>query len=262
MLLGVVLLYVGAVLAVNGIWLIGQARAAVVASREASAMDRAAAAVGGRAPRATYGGGTEAPASAAAAQELGGEVVEVPPGRAAAEAAPFFIQNREVAVLNIFTAFIGVVAAIIYIVIGATATIPGPTNPIAALNIRGGAFILLFAFTYLWVAFNQYLNAGGRGFGWYCLFVAITAVPAGVFIFTGTGRGGLPLTTAWIWLGVNWFAWAVLWALFFAVLALDRPLSRVAVPLAYITGGLAIVIGIGTCWALGFGLLEGKLSFI
>jgi putative amide transporter protein len=261
MLLGVVLLYVGAVLAVNGIWLVGQARAAVVASREASAMDRATAAVGGRAARATYGGGAAEPSDTAAAQELGGEVVVEPPGKRA-EAAPFFIQNREVAVLNIFTAFVGIVGAIIYIVVGATATVPGPTNPVAALNIRGGAFILLFAFTYLWVASNQYLNAGGRAFGWYCLFVAITAVPAGIFIFSGTGRGGLPLNTAWIWLGVDWFAWAVLWALFFAVLALDRALSRVAVPLAYITGALAIAEGIGTSWALAFALLEGKLSFL
>jgi hypothetical protein len=260
MLLGVVLLYVGAVLAINGIWLIGQARAAVAASREASAMDRATATVGGRAATATYGGGGTAAADVAAAQELGGEVVAEPPGRRA-QAAPIFIQNREIAVINIFTGFVGVVIAIISIVIGITATVPPPANPIAALNVRGGALILLFAFTYLWVAFNQYLNAGGRAFGWYCLFVAITAVPTGVFIFTGTGRAGLPLNTTWIWLGVDWFAWALLWALFFVVLTLDRPLSRVAVPLAYITGGLAFAEGVGTSWALGYAILQTKLNF-
>ena len=41
MLLGVVLLYVGAVLVVNGIWLIGQARAASAAAGPATATDRA-----------------------------------------------------------------------------------------------------------------------------------------------------------------------------------------------------------------------------
>jgi putative amide transporter protein len=255
MLLGVVLLYVGAVLVVNGIWLVGQARAAVVASREASVRETTTATV-------TYGGGagaarTEYPAATAAAQELGGGVVEAPPG-AAARTTPFFIQNREVAVINIFTGFIGVVIAIIYLAVGATATLPA----VALVNIRAGGFILLFAFTYLWVASNQYLNAGGRAFGWYCLFVAVTAVPAGVFIFTGTGRAGLPLNTTWTWLGVDWFAWAVLWAMFFAVLALDRPLSRVAVPLAYATGALALIEGVGTSWALGFAILEGKLNFV
>jgi hypothetical protein len=62
MLLGVVLLYVGVVLIVNGIWLIGQARVTAV-----------------------------------------GE---------AGETHPTFIQNREVSVLNLFTGFVGVVAAV------------------------------------------------------------------------------------------------------------------------------------------------------
>ena len=62
--------------------------------------------------------------------------------------------------------------------------------------MRGGGFILLFAFTYLWVAFNQFLDAGGHAFGWYCLFVAITAIPAG--IYTLQNAGGNP---ALVWLG-------------------------------------------------------------
>jgi hypothetical protein len=254
MLLGVVLLYVGAVLVINGIWLIGAAYAAVVASRE-PAMDTQAARARVR-TTASYGG----EAAAVGAEELGGAVVEEPPAERA-KASPIFIQNREIAVINIFTGFIGVVIAIIAIVVGATASVPAVASGAALGSVRLGAFILLFAFTYLWVAFNQYLNAGGRAFGWYCLFVAITAVPAGIFIFTGSGRGGLPLNTTWIWVGVDWFAWALLWALFFAVLALDRPLSRIAVPLGIFTGGLAIAEGVGTSWALAFAILEGKLTF-
>ena len=213
-------------------------------------------AVGARVRTATYGG--EAPA--VGAEELGGAVVEEPPG-VRAQAAPIFIQNREVAVINIFTGFIGVAVALTYIVVGATASLPAVATGVALGNVRAGAFILLFAFTYLWVAFNQYLNAGGRAFGWYCLFVAITAVPAGIFIFTGTGRGGLPLNTTWTWLGVNWFAWALLWAMFFAVLALDRALSKWAIPLGIATGLVAIIEGVGTSWALAFAILEGKLNF-
>ena len=64
------------------------------------------------------------------------------------------IQNREVTVLNIFTGFVGVVIALILLVQG------GSRNDLA--SARGAGFILLFAFTYLWVAFNQFLDAGGR----------------------------------------------------------------------------------------------------
>src|SRR5919108_4751563 len=127
MLLRVVLLYVGAVLVVNGIWLLGQAR--VAAAGEA--------------------------------------------GAAAAEAHPTFIDNREIAVLNLFTGFVGVVAAVTLMIQG------NRDEDLGA--IRAAGYILLFAFTYLWVAANNFLNAGGRAFGWYCLFVALTAVPAGVY---------------------------------------------------------------------------------
>ena len=134
MLLGVVLLYVGAVLAINGIWLVGQARAARVAP-------------------ATAGGPSEA---------AGGH--------------PTFIENREIAILNIFTGVIGLVAAITLVVQGNQAE--------DLASIRAAGYILLFAFTYLWVAYNQFAAAGGHAFGWYCLFVAITAVAAGIYTFS------------------------------------------------------------------------------
>ena len=235
MMLGVVLLYVGVVLIVNGIWLIGQARAADVASQMPAMETAGVGSVGGR-------GLAE---EAAAGQELGGERVVAAP-RLSGEASPLFIQNREVSIINIFTGFIGVVIAIIYIVLGATARIPALGLP----SVRGGGFILLFAFTYLWVAYNQYANAGGRALGWYSAFVAVTAIVFGVYTVQTTPDSN----TADLWLAGNWFAWSILWALFFALLALDRPIAR-------ITGWVAIVIGIGTCWALAIALLWGKLAF-
>jgi hypothetical protein len=195
MLLGVVLLYVGAVLVINGIWLIGQARVA-------------------------------------SAGEAGAQ---------AAEAHPFFIQGREVAVINTFTGFVGVVAAV-------TLMVQGNGDEDLA-SIRGGGFVLLFAFTYLWVAANGFLNAGGRAFGWYCLFVAITAVPAGIYTLNNAAGND-----ASIYLGICWFAWAVLWALFFALLALDRPIARIA-------GAVAIVEGIATAWVFGMLLLLDQIAF-
>jgi putative amide transporter protein len=194
-MLGVVLLYVGAVLVINGIWLIGQAR--VAAAGEA--------------------------------------------GATAAESHPFFIQGREVAVINVFTGFVGVVAAVTFMVQG------NRDDDIA--EIRSGGLILLFAFTYLWVAANGFLNAGGRAFGWYCLFVAVTAIPAAIYTFNNANGND-----ASIYLGIDWIAWAVLWALFFVLLALDRPIAR-------ITGALAIVEGIGTAWVFGLLLLLEQISF-
>lgn len=195
MLLGVVLLYVGAVLVVNGIWLLGQARASAAGEG----------------------------------------------GSAAAEGHPFFIQNREITVLNMFTGFVGVTAAV-------TLMIQGNRDEDLA-SIRGAAYILLFAFTYLWVAANNFLNAGGRAFGWYCLFVAITAIPAGIFTFDNANGND-----ASIYLGIDWFAWAILWFMFFLLLALDRPIARA-------TGALAVLEGIGTAWVLGILLLEDQLAF-
>lgn len=200
MLLAVVLLYVGAVLAVNGIWLLGQARAA---GREV----------------------TEAGAA----------------GEAAVTGHPTFIENREVAILNIFTGFIGVVAAVTFVVQG--------TLDEELASIRAAGYILLFAFTYLWVAANQFLGARGHAFGWYCLFVAITAVYAGIYTFVNADGN-----SAAIYLGVDWLAWAVLWFLFWVLLSLERPIAR-------FTGWMAILVGIGTSWVFGLLLLEDVLAF-
>jgi putative amide transporter protein len=209
MVLAVVLLYVGAVLVVNGIWLVGQARAA-------TALTPVAASVGGR--------GAEPPAAAA---EL--------------ESHPTFMQNREVAVMNFFTGVLGAILAL-------TLLIQGNAKGDLA-SMRGGGFIFLFAFTYLYVAINQFLDEGGHAFGWYCLFVAITAVPAGIYTLSNTGG-----RDAGVWLGLDWFVWAVLWFMFFLLLALDRPIAR-------ITGIATVLVGIGTAWVLGFLVLIEKLSF-
>jgi putative amide transporter protein len=233
---GVVLLFVGAVLIVNGIWLIGQARAAAEAART-PAMETAG--VGST----TRGGGYAG--DAAAGQELGGEQVAAPPPRGA-EAHPFFIQNREVAILNIFTGFIGLAIAVTFIVDGNLARVPA----VGLVSIRNGGAILLFAFTYLWVAYNQYANAGGRGLGWYSAFVAVTAIVFGVYSVQTTPDSN----TADLWLAANWFAWAILWAMFFALLTLELPIAR-------ITGWVTVLIGIGTSWALAIALLWGKLAF-
>jgi len=236
-MLGVVLLYVGVVLIVNGIWLVGQARAAAIASRAPAMETTAVGSTVGRGP-SVYAG------EAAAGQELGGEVVAAPPPRG--EDHPLFIQNREVAILNIFTGVIGFAIALTFIVVGNSARLPA----VGLGSIQAGGVILLFAFTYLWVAYNQYANAGGRALGWYSLFVAITAIVFGVYTVQATPG----TNTADLWLAGNWFAWAVLWAMFWLLLSLERPIAT-------ITGWVAILEGAGTAWALAIALLWGKLAF-
>lgn len=215
MLLGIVLLYVGAVLVVNGIWLIGTARVAELQAAGAGAGEPAGASAGGR--RAT-----------ASAQ-------------AAIESHPTFIHGREVAVINFFTGLIGFAVAV-------TLLVQGNENDDLGFVATSG-FVLLFAFTYLWVAVNQFLDVGARGLGWYSLFVAVTAVPTAFYTFDDAGGNA-----ATIWLGIDWLAWAVLWAMFFVLLALERPIAR-------LTGYVAIVEGIGTAWILGYLLLQGSLEF-
>jgi hypothetical protein len=207
MLLGIVLLYVGAVLFVNGIWLIGSASAEPM------------------------------PDEALARGESGTTAV-----MAKRRPNPISISNTEVAILNVFTGFVGVVAA-------TTLGVLSQTRDDVSLA-RSGGFILLFAFTYLWVAFNQWVpRTDGHAFGWYCLFVAITAVPAGIYVLKDAAGN-----TASIWLGADWFAWAVLWFLFFLLLTLELPIAR-------FTGVIAALEGIGTAWVFGFALLEKSISF-
>lgn len=207
MLLAVMLLYVGAVLVVNGIWLIGQARAAE---------------------------GARQPAKAAGDREAA-------PPALAVEEHPSFMQGREVAVMNLFTGFVGVAVAVTLLLQAASEA--------DLASARAAGYILLFAFTYLWVAYNQYVNAGSHAFGWYCLFVAITAVPAGISTFAAANGNA-----ALIYLGFCWFAWAILWFLFWLLLAMERPIAK-------LTGGLAILEGIGTAWVFGILLLEGVIAF-
>ncbi|WP_448953265.1 AmiS/UreI family transporter [Labrys neptuniae] len=147
------------------------------------------------------------------------------------------VGDREVIFINLFTGFVTVCVAF-YSAFG-----PGADGA----SIKGGALTLLFSATYLWVAFNRIHNADGRGLGWFCLFVAITAVPVAVQTLAGASNGSA------IWLGLNWAAWAVLWFTFFLLLALQRPIGRQA-------GYLCVVVGIATAWLPGFLILNGHLA--
>jgi hypothetical protein len=107
------------------------------------------------------------------------------------------IDDREIAVINVASGFITLCVALY--------SAFGPNSD--ATSIRAAALTLLFSTTYLWVAYNRYVNVDGRGLGWFSLFVAITAAPVAIQTF-GSAQNGVDL-----WMALNWVAWAVLCAL-------------------------------------------------
>lgn len=146
------------------------------------------------------------------------------------------IQDREIVVINIVS---GVVTLSV-----AMASIFGDGADLA--TVKAGALTLLFTTTYLWVAYNRIVAVDGRGLGWFSLFVSVTAVPVALQSFAGIG------SALDLWMAVNWSAWAVLWFMYFLLLALGRPILQT-------TGMVTLLMGIGTGWIPGFLLLEGVL---
>lgn len=147
------------------------------------------------------------------------------------------VSDEEVGVINLFVGIVTFLAAIVTALRGGA----------ALTDIGFGALVLLFSFTYIWVGVNRFLRADGRGLGWYCLFVAITAVPIGVALLLDAG------TTWQYWLGLNWLAWAVLWFLYWVLLVT----KRVGVQLV---GAVTVVVAIATAWLPAFLLLQGYMA--
>ncbi|MCB1807850.1 MAG: AmiS/UreI family transporter [Candidatus Competibacteraceae bacterium] len=147
------------------------------------------------------------------------------------------IGDKEIAVINVFVGGLTMAVALF--------SAFGPEAD--AASIKAGALTLLFTFTYLWVAWNRWNGADGRGLGWFSLFVAITIIP--VSLDTLANAQG-----TWdVWFGLCWAAWAVLWFMFFLLLALQKPIAR-------LTGGVTVLEGILTGWLPGYLLLDGIMG--
>ncbi len=146
------------------------------------------------------------------------------------------ISEREITVINLFTGGLTLLVSL-KLAFGEGAD---------AVSIKNAALSLLFSLTYLWVAFNRLTGADGRGLGWFSLFVAITAVPVTIDTLRTASS-----TWDW-WLGLSWGAWALLWLMFFLLLALNKPILRQ-------TAVFAIGQGVLTAWLPGYLLLTGAL---
>ena len=109
-------------------------------------------------------------------------------------------------------------------------------------NPFGMAQVLLFAFTYLILAWNALTGTTDyRAFGWYCGFVTVMALPTSLVNYGQDAP----------WFGTFWLSWAILWYFFFLMFGLGVNLSPRFV------GGSAVAVGIGTVMVPGFLLTSG-----
>jgi hypothetical protein len=137
------------------------------------------------------------------------------------------------AVLNLLTGILTLLINVTIFVVNAN----GSGDP--ALYYSAGTG-LLFSFTYLYVGAVNMFGLDGRALGWYCLFVAITALPSSYLAFGSDYRFGI------IWLG-----WAFLWFVYFLLLALQKEIVKFA-------GYATLVVAVTTAWIPGYLLLIGK----
>jgi hypothetical protein len=137
------------------------------------------------------------------------------------------------AVLNFLTGILTLLINVTIFVVNAN----GTADP--ALYYSAGTG-LLFSFTYLYVGAVNMFSLDGRALGWYCLFVAITALPSSYLAFGSDYRFGI------IWLG-----WAFLWFVYFLLLALKMEITKFA-------GYATLAIAVTTAWIPGYLLLAER----
>jgi len=147
------------------------------------------------------------------------------------------IQDREIVVINLISGAVAV-GVVIH-----DAFAPGATQG----SIGAAAITLLFGTTYLWVAWNRLNAVDGRGLGWFSLFVSITLLPV-IAQSIGAAQG----LFGW-WMALNWVIWAVLWFMYFLLLAGGRPILRQ-------TAAMTLTAGVITGWVPGMMILNGALQ--
>ncbi|MDQ0757276.1 AmiS/UreI family transporter [Arthrobacter sp. B3I4] len=112
--------------------------------------------------------------------------------------------------------------------------------------LLGAAGIVLFGITYLYVGLNAVLSLESAGVGWFCALVAVLAV-----FYSAANFGTDPF------LSVLWLSWAVLWFLFFLILAGGRSsLSAFTGWAVLLTGQLTTTVpallGLSGAWPAGW----------
>jgi hypothetical protein len=145
-----------------------------------------------------------------------------------------FLGKADAKGVAVFNLFVGGLQTAIPFYLIATAHTPD--------DILAAAGIFLFGFTYLYVGIVTLAGFESDGIGWYSLWVAVLATGFGlteIIKFNDTPTGLL------------WLQWAVLWSVFWVVLALG--VARLTAP----AGWLTLILSLTTCTIPGFLLLLG-----
>ena len=111
-------------------------------------------------------------------------------------------------------------------------------------EILAAAGVFMFGFTYLYVGINNLAGYEGTGLGWYSAWVALVAAGFAVVNLVRFDDAASALL---------WAQWSVLWASFFAVIALGKTQWTAVV------GWLTLIMGFTTCTVPAFVYLLGEV---
>lgn len=139
----------------------------------------------------------------------------------------------------VFNLFVGALQTAVPFYLIATAA--------SANDILLDAGIFLFGFTYLYVGITNLKGYSAVGLGWYSAWVAMLATAFGITEFARFHDQ----TT-----GLLWLQWAVLWAMFWLVLALGRE------RLTAVAGWMTLIMSFTTCTVPGYLLLLGDWGHV
>ncbi|WP_262103949.1 AmiS/UreI family transporter [Arthrobacter sp. Marseille-P9274] len=114
-------------------------------------------------------------------------------------------------------------------------------------ELLSAAGVVLFGLTYTYVGLNSLFDLGSAGVGWFCVLVAALAV-----VYAVSNLAADPFSA------VLWASWAVLWTLFFLLLALGKSALTAYTGWAtlltsQLTTTLPALLGLNGAWPSGWG---------
>lgn len=137
-----------------------------------------------------------------------------------------FIEDRDVLIINALVGFLFLRIAN-ELAFGKDSSIE---------SVSQATLSLMFAFTYLWIAYNKWTGSDGRGLGWFSAIVSVTALLVSIKLYAVSGNNSWKL-----WDAASWTAWALLWGLFFLHQVVKLPLVR-------LIASMSIAQGLLTGW--------------
>jgi putative amide transporter protein len=114
-------------------------------------------------------------------------------------------------------------------------------------QLLSAAGVVLFGLTYTYVGLNSLFDLGSAGVGWFCVLVAALAV-----VYAVSNLAADPFSA------VLWASWAVLWTLFFLLLALGKSALTAYTGWAtlltsQLTTTVPALLGLNGAWPSGWG---------